>query len=65
MNEVSPPVAPPQLLSINSVCKTLDCSRSLVYSLIRNGKLQCVQLGADKRIPASEVARIATHGLPK
>lgn len=54
----------PLLLSPNSVAKLLDISRSSVYALMKNGALAWVPFGADRRILASEVQRLAREGMP-
>lgn len=51
-----------KLYSPNSAARALDLSRSKVYDLMKSGALRYVQIGADRRIPASEIARIASEG---
>jgi excisionase family DNA binding protein len=52
------------LLSPNSAARMLDISRSSVYALMKNGTLSWVPFGADRRIPAAEVQRLAVEGMP-
>lgn len=58
------PIAEPLLLSPNTAARMLDVSRSTVYALMKNGALAWVPFGADRRIPAEEVKRIAAEGVP-
>lgn len=51
-----------KLYSVTSVAQALDCSRGQVYNLMKSGDLKFVQLGCHKRIPGTEVQRIATEG---
>ena len=50
------------LYSPNSAAETLDISRSKVYDLMKSGSLRFVMIGADRRIPAEEIQRIASEG---
>lgn len=54
-----------KLYSINNTAAALDVSRGHVYNLIRSGNLEFVLVGTDRRIPASEIERIATQGTTK
>lgn len=53
--------AGPRLLSIESTCRALDCSRPTVYRLIALGELRRVYLrgGRIPRILAEDVERLA------
>ena len=51
------------LYSPNSAAAVLDISRSLVYDWMKKGELRFVLIGSDRRIPAEEIERIATHGI--
>jgi excisionase family DNA binding protein len=53
-----------QLFSVNRAAETLDLSRSKLYELMKHGQLRFVMIGADCRIPADEIARIAAEGVP-
>lgn len=53
------------LFSPNSAARALDMSRSKVYDLMKRGLLHYVVIESDRRIPASEIARIAAEGIPK
>ncbi|WP_447803665.1 helix-turn-helix domain-containing protein [Pseudomonas serbica] len=52
-----------QLYSVNRAAETLDLSRSKLYELMKHGQLRFVMIGADRRIPADEIARIAAEGV--
>lgn len=52
------------LFSPNSAARALDMSRSKVYDLMKRGLLHYVVIESDRRIPASEIARIAAEGIP-
>lgn len=52
------------LYSVNSAAAALDCGRTTLYYLIKAGLIKCVKFGNEKRIPASELERIAAEGLP-
>ena len=49
---------PQQSYKIKSTAELLDCSIPTVYRMIRTGKLKTHKLGADQRVPASEIIRI-------
>jgi excisionase family DNA binding protein len=51
-----------KLYSPNFAAKVLDISRSKIYDLMKSGALRYVTIGADRRIPADEIQRIATEG---
>lgn len=51
-----------KLYSPNSAAQALDISRSKVYDLMKSGALRFVLIGADRRIPADEIKRIASEG---
>jgi excisionase family DNA binding protein len=61
----STPETTPLVMAPNSVAKALDISRSSVYALMKNGDLAWIQFGADRRIPISEVQRLAVEGIPR
>jgi len=44
--------------------RALGISRSTLYCLMRDGRIRYVQIGADRRIPAAELERVATEGVP-
>lgn len=52
------------LYSTSSAAAALDVSRSTIYALMKAGLLKSVPFGADKRIPAEEVERLAKEGVP-
>jgi excisionase family DNA binding protein len=56
--------ARPLLYSPNAAAHALNVSRSKIYELIKNGALSYVMIGADRRIPANEIQRIAAEGAP-
>lgn len=51
--------------SIPNFSRALEVSRGTTYLYIKHGFIRTIQIGADKRIPASELQRIAAEGLPK
>ena len=51
-----------QLFSPNSAAAALDVSRNTIYALMKSGSLKFVKIGADRRIPAEEIERIAGEG---
>ena len=53
-----------QLFSFTRAAEPLDLSRSKLYALMKRGQLRFVMIGADRRIPADEIARIAAEGVP-
>jgi len=52
------------LYAPNTAGRVLDISRSKIYELMKSGALRYVQVGADRRIPRSEIERIASEGIP-
>jgi excisionase family DNA binding protein len=48
--------------SPNSGARALDLSRSKIYELMKNGKLKFVEIDGVRRIPASEIERLAREG---
>lgn len=54
----------PVLYAPNTAAKLLSVSRATLYLMMKHGNLAWVQLGADRRIPASEIQRIAREGTP-
>lgn len=55
-------IAGKRLYSPNSAAQALDISRSKLYALMKAGSIRYVQIGTDRRIPATEVDRIAAEG---
>jgi len=51
-----------ELLSPLSAAKALDVSRGTIYKLMKIGRIKWVYVGADRRIPAEEIKRIASEG---
>lgn len=54
---------PQRLYSINSFARAMDVSRAKVYDLMSRGLVRYIMLGADRRIPASELDRLASEGI--
>lgn len=54
-----------QLFSPNRAAEALDVSRSKIYDLMKRGALKYVLVDSDRRIPVSEIERIAAEGIPK
>ena len=52
----------PLLYRIQDAARLLGVSRGFLYDQMRTGRLQWVPFGSDRRIPAAEVKRLATHG---
>jgi excisionase family DNA binding protein len=50
-----PLVAPPQLLSIPEVARTLSIGRTKVYSLIKTEGLPAVQVGSTMRVSVGDL----------
>jgi len=48
--------------SINAAAAELDLSRSKLYDLMRRGLLRFVEVDGTRRIPGSEIDRIAGEG---
>lgn len=53
------------LFTPDNAARALDISRSKVYELMKSGVLRFVHIGADRRIPAEEIERIAAEGTRK
>lgn len=51
--------------SIPAAAEALSVCRVQVYRLINAGYLKTIKIGADLRIPAAEVQRLANEGCPK
>ena len=51
------------LYSPNHAAHELDISRSKIYALMKCGALGFVQIGSDRRIPASEIDRLSKEGV--
>ncbi len=54
-NASVPLVAPPQLLSIPEVARTLSIGRTKVYSLIKTEGLPAVQVGSTLRVSVGDL----------
>lgn len=52
-----------ELLSPASAAEALDCSRSTIYQGMKTGQIKFVMIGSDRRIPRSEIERIAAQGM--
>jgi excisionase family DNA binding protein len=50
------------LLSPNNAARVLDVSRATIYALMKIGRIRYVYVGADRRIPATELERVAKEG---
>lgn len=53
------------LYSPTNAAHALDISRTAVYELMKHGLLSFVPYGADRRIPAEEIKRLAKDGIPQ
>jgi excisionase family DNA binding protein len=47
----------PQLYRVNEAARVLSISRTVIYELIRSGRLRSVKEGRTRLIPASAVAQ--------
>jgi excisionase family DNA binding protein len=47
----------PALIKIEPACRYLDVSRTKVYELIREGKLDCVRIGRSARITTASLKK--------
>lgn len=52
------------LHKVNSFALKSDLSRSKLYDLMARKKLKYVEIEGDRRIPDSELQRLATEGVP-
>jgi excisionase family DNA binding protein len=52
------------LISPARAAQMLDVSRTTIYNLMRSGSLAYVLVGSDRRIPATELQRVAAEGTP-
>ncbi|MFW0758927.1 hypothetical protein ACN1C3_30155 [Pseudomonas sp. H11T01] len=52
------------LYSVNSSAYALDCSRTILYDLMKAGLIKFVAFGNERRIPVEEVQRLAKEGIP-
>ena len=59
MHEHTPPLAS----TIPDTCRRLGIGRTLVYDLIKQGKLRPIKLGTRTLIPESELQRLITEQL--
>jgi len=53
-----------RLLTIKEASSALSISRSTLFVYLTAGRIQSVKLGRHRRIPESEIDRIAVEGLP-
>lgn len=54
---------PKRLYRIREVCELLGMSAAFVKAACARGAIKSVRVGCARRVPATEVDRIATHGL--
>jgi excisionase family DNA binding protein len=47
----------PMLFNVNQVSKIMNVSKSQVYNLINNGKLESVAIGRSRRVTTSQMNR--------
>lgn len=52
------------LYSPSNAAIALDIAKTTVYELMKHGLLAYVRYGADRRIPAAELHRLAREGIP-
>ncbi|MDT0307634.1 helix-turn-helix domain-containing protein [Streptomyces sp. DSM 44917] len=53
--EPTPPAGAPQLYRVSDAVALLNLSRSVLYDLIRTGRLRTVSQGRSRRIPAKAI----------
>ena len=53
----------PLLYTVGAACAALSISRTAIYEMMKSGALKFVPMGAERRIPRSEVERIASEGV--
>lgn len=58
------PINEKVLYSPSNAAHALDVSRTTIYELMKHGLISFVPYGADRRIPAEEIKRLATEGIP-
>jgi excisionase family DNA binding protein len=63
--EPSQPAYVRLLLSPRNAADALDVSRGTIYTLMKAGKLKYVLVGADRRIPISELERLVANGMER
>ena len=49
--------------TINSACHRLGIGRTLMYALLKKGKIRAIRLGARTLIPESELQRLISEQL--
>jgi len=49
----------PLLLTVNEACAMLRISRPTMYQLLNSGRVGSIQIGRARRIPRSELERLA------
>lgn len=52
------PPPPPRTLGVNSAAQSLGIGRTHLYALIKQGKIQTIQLGRRRLIVASSLDRL-------
>jgi excisionase family DNA binding protein len=51
-------IAEPLAVSVDEAARRLSVGRTLLYDLIRQGKVRAVKLGTRTIIPATEISRL-------
>jgi excisionase family DNA binding protein len=54
----------PVLLSPIHAARALDIGKTSIYALMRRGAIGYVIVGTERRIPMTEVQRVAAQGAP-
>jgi excisionase family DNA binding protein len=54
---------PPLASTIQTACSRLGIGRTLIYDLLKQGKLKSIKLGSRTLIPESELQRLITEQL--
>jgi hypothetical protein len=56
---------PPLAIKPTTFAKLFDCSLTTVYDLIKNGAIDTIDFGSDKRIPMESALRLHEKGWRK
>jgi excisionase family DNA binding protein len=51
------------LVSVKEACNFLGISNTFIYDMMKSGELKYVKLGRARRVPRSELRRVASEGL--
>ncbi|GAA4405475.1 helix-turn-helix domain-containing protein [Tsukamurella soli] len=57
-----PPPTPPTLLTVAETAKMLRCGQTLVYAMLKDGRLASVKIGRRRLVRAADVERFINGG---